>query len=142
MYQKMISLIGNGNRGERAENSVSLAFTGKEHKKDSVRFDKGSDIEELKMSVKSNHATLVSGGILKATEKQAMINEYLDRDASDKFAYVCDDGMTYIMNKDEFEKFINEFVTLDRDSKKNGGQIKLRLKAESSKMRAWLESAI
>ena len=42
------------------------------------------------------------------------------------------------MNLEEFERFVYAFCFVDRDSQSNGGRCKIRCRAESKKMLAWL----
>ena len=56
-----IELLNNyKNAGQNAEQSLAYALTGEIRKHDKVAFDKGSDIPEFKMSVKSARFTLAS----------------------------------------------------------------------------------
>jgi hypothetical protein len=43
------------------------------------------------------------------------------------------------MDRKEYIEFVNEFGTLTRDSEKNGGGVKIRLKSESRAMMEWFE---
>jgi hypothetical protein len=42
------------------------------------------------------------------------------------------------MSKKEYLEFVIKFATLTRESTKNGGQEKIRLKTESKEMLEWL----
>ena len=125
------------NAGIACEHDLYFALTGKiREKHDHTPFDKGSDIEELHLSVKSSNATLASK--LNGDSLEEMVADYFDRCASTAWGYVTKDRTAYLMNRVEFASFLNEFGTLDRASTKNGGQKIVRIKKESKKMLAWL----
>jgi hypothetical protein len=48
----------------------------------------------------------------------------------------------YMMNKKEFLLFLLAFTYTENESNKNGGLVKVRARAESKKMIAFLESMI
>ena len=60
-------------------------------------------------------------------------------DAAKRFAYVLKDfTRAYIMDKITYIAFIKAFGTVTRESEKNGGAEKIRLKSESKAMLEWL----
>ena len=61
---------------------------------------------------------------------------------SDTFCYVTADYEVFMMNITEFEQFVYEFCTTERESEKNGGAIKIRCRKESKKMITWLHAHI
>lgn len=135
-----ITMLNNyANHGQDAEQSLAYALCGEIRQHDNVRFDRGSDIPEFHMSVKSAKASICHGGSLKATDFDGMVDEFFERVASEKFAYVAKNSIAYIMSKEMFKQFVKEFASIGRESKKNGGKQKLRLNSESKRMMAWLE---
>ena len=115
------------NHGQDAEQSVRFTLTGELAKADNVRHDLGADC--LNFQIKSARATVCKGTDLKA---------YLDLDASSAYIYADNEGTAWVMDRAEYTEFCTEFATETRESSKNGGAVKLRLKSESSKMMAWL----
>ena len=118
------------NQGQNAEQSIRFALTGTICKADNIAHDKGSDC--LHYQIKSARATVCKGTDLKA---------YLDTDASTEYIYATTEGTAYIMSRKEYERFIETFGTVTRESKSNGGAEKIRLKHETTTMREWLERA-
>ena len=45
------------------------------------------------------------------------------------------------MDINEFSKFIHKFATLDRESKKNGGGLKIKIK-DTKEMIEWLDKRV
>ena len=96
-------------------------------------FDKGSDIEELEMSVKSSKATLCCP-IGKTWDET--ITNYFQRVHSTTWGYVVmidDTATVYEMNAKEFKSFLETWANWD-DSRKV-----VRMKATSGKMVKWFE---
>ena len=119
------------NHGQNAEQSIRFHLTGEILKADNVRFDKGADI--LNFQVKSAKATICKGTDLE---------KYLDLDASTAYIYATRNGIAYIMERAEYIAFVNTFGYVTRESEKNGGAEKIRLRDESKKMLAWLEEKL
>ena len=132
------------NNGDRAEENFGYAITGKPHHKDSVAFDRDSDVmfNGIGYSVKSNHFTLASGNLLKGDTLTEKLDHYFSIVHSDFAVYVDTENNAYIMDMVEFRVFLETFATLERESQKNGGMLKVRCRAETKKMRAWLASQI
>lgn len=128
------------NWGINCEQSLRYALHGYITHHDNGRYDKCSDIDTI--SVKSSHFTLVSGGLLESTTRENMISEYFKKVHSTCFAYVSKDMKVYMMNKNEFLLFLLAFTYTENESRKNGGLVKVRARAESKKMIAFLESMI
>lgn len=117
------------NKGQAKQQAVIFHFTGKLEKADNRKHQTETDFFNLE--IKSEKASL---GIEKT------IDEYIGKCKAEFFLYVCNDcKTTFLMTRKEFKSFFRQFGTKDRDSKKNGGKEKLRLKKESKKMRAWLK---
>lgn len=126
------------NCGEFLE-SVAKAHRGLDYTVNpTTSFDKGSDIESEKASVKSGGASLAC---LYGDTKEEIIKEFFERVASEKFIYITmvEDNITeYEMNKTEFKNFLDEFGTLAKES---GGKDlqKVRIRKTSTKMVKWFE---
>lgn len=131
------------NNGQHAEQTLAYTLTHEIRKHDNVPFDKGSDIPEFHMSVKSSKASLMSGNRCESQTKEGIIAEFIAKSASEIFAYVLADfSKAYAMNGEEFAEFCQAFGGLTRESTKNGGRAKVQLYAESKRMREWLEGRI
>lgn len=130
------------NNGQHAEQMLAYTLTGELRKAYDLRFDVASDIPEYHMSVKSDHATLVSGSHMVGDTFASQLKEYFERTASTSFAYVTNEGVAYIMNAREFEQFIVAFGSWEKESEKNGGGHKIRIKHESKKMLRWLNAKL
>lgn len=126
------------NVGQHLEQTLTYNLTGKIRKHDCVPFDKGADIPEYGISVKSARATLVSGMLMNASTREGQITEYFQRVRANGFAYVTKDETAYIMDASEFYKFLMRFTSFEKDSTKNGGRYKVRIKSETREMLAWL----
>jgi hypothetical protein len=119
------------NNGQHAEQVVRYTLTGEIVKADNIPATQGGDLGDIQ--IKSARATVCKGNDLDA---------YLQEDKANRYAYVTDDFKTaYIMSKDAWRDFVKAFGTLTRESHKNGGKEKIRLKHESKEMREWLERA-
>lgn len=70
------------------------------------------------------------------------LEKYLNLDASDLYIYATRNGTAYVMEKAEYIAFVNAFGYVTRESEKNGGAEKIRLRDESKKMLAWLEEKL
>lgn len=136
------------NNGEFLEClTAEYMFGEDEHRKDSVAFDKGSDIEynNVGYSVKSPNATLTE--LIKKADnsqesKQEVIKEFFNRVVSQYFIYSVLIGcelVTYTMNKNEFEKFLVDCWKMDNP---DGKIYKLRLRLAQSKTIAYLENML
>ena len=119
------------NLGQNAEQSIRFHFTGKVLKADNIRFDKGTDV--LNFQIKSAKATICKGTDLE---------KYLDLDASTAYIYASKGGFGYIMDRAEYIAFVKAFGYVTRESEKNGGAEKIRLRDESKKMLAWLKEKL
>lgn len=116
------------NNGQHAEQKACYTLTGEIVKASNTPFWCGGDIGDLQ--VKSAKATVCHG---------TDINEHLDRDGAKMWGYVTADFSTmYVMDRAEWTEFVKLFGYVTRESSKNGGAIKIRLREESKAMRAWL----
>ena len=133
---KITNLNISHNAGINAEQPLRYFLHGYTTAHDSRRFDEASDIDNI--SVKSAHFTLVQGGLLNGSELEPMVDDYFSRVHSTEFAYVARDFTVYMMNAEEFREFLMTFGTVERDSYKNGGKLKVRARSESKRMVEWL----
>jgi hypothetical protein len=122
------------NNGMQKEIEFIFTVSGEIKKHDNIAYNKGSDYQNT--SIKASGFSLASG--LKAKDFNGQIKEYFENVHSNEFAYVTNDYIAYIMNKEEFKEFLINFSTLTRESTKNGGMAKIRARKESQKMRDWL----
>jgi len=128
------------NNGDRAEENFDFFMNGKISGKDSKAYNVDSDVNcnGIGYSVKSNHFSLVSAGLLKGETMAEMLDYYFATVHSTMAVYVTKDNIAYVMNMNEFRQMLEMFAGLERESSKNGGGVKIRCKAESKKMREWL----
>lgn len=115
------------NNGQHAEQIARFNLTGKIEKADNIPFSESADC--LDIQIKSARATVCKG---------TNIQDFLKNDKAKRYGYVTKDfSKMYIMNKIEWLEFINKFGTITRESGKNGGKEKIRLKMESQEMVEW-----
>lgn len=115
------------NNGQHLEQVARFNLTGKIEKADNKPFWLDSDC--LDIQIKSARATVCNS---------LNIEEHLKRDKAKRYGYITKDGQTlYIMDKQEYKIFLNEFKTIDHDSKTK--QAKIRLKHESKALLQWLQ---
>lgn len=128
------------NQGNLCECETSDFYGyGFRYDKKAIRFDKGSDIEQLRLSVKSDGCTLACVyRESKDTAKAEIIGEYFERTHSIKWVYVIrKSGYSelYEMNATEFREFVETFGGLSRESGKFYYKVKIRT---TQKMEDWL----
>lgn len=132
------------NHGNLCECEVSDFFgCGFKYDKKAIRFDRGSDINQLCMSVKSDGCTLACiYRESKDTAKAEIIGEYFERVHSVKWVYVIrKSGYSelYEMNATEFREFVETFGGLSRESGKIYYKVKIRT---TQKMENWLAARV
>ena len=115
------------NHGQNMEALFRFTLTGEYSKADNVKHSEGTDLGVYQ--IKSARATVCNG---------LDIEKYLDDDKALVFAYVAKNGIAYIMTKQEYIAFVNAFGTVTKDSQKNGGRVKIRLKHENATMIQYL----
>ena len=115
------------NNGQHAEQWVRYTLTGETVKADNLPHDRGGDC--LGYQIKSARATVCKGTDLLA---------YLATDGATAYIYATADGIAYIMTKTEYIAFVERFGTVTRESSRNGGAEKIRLKSESTALLAYL----
>ena len=116
--------------GQHAEQVARYTLTGKVCKADNKPFTAGGDCGDIQ--IKSARATICRGTDIKA---------HIAIDGAKRYGYVnASFTVMYLMNADEWLEFASLFGTKDRESRKNGGAVKMRLKAESKEMTEWLRA--
>ena len=130
------------NFGNHAEQALAYTLTGEIRKHDKVPYDKDSDIPEYHMSVKSEKFSLMSGNLCESEDFEEIISQYMARTASKCVAYVSQAMVAYVMNMVEFNEFLHRFCGLERESSKNGGRIKVKMRSESKQVLRWLEERV
>lgn len=131
------------NNGIRREWTV-CAYAGIERTKhDHAPYDKDSDVNvgSRHISIKSSKFSLMAGSLCEGkTEFDAIWELYSRKCHSNEWCYMTQDFVGFFMNKDEFREFVYNFCALSRESKDNGGQIKIQCRKETKKMLEWLEA--
>ena len=118
------------NSGQHAEQVVKYNLLGTIEKADNTPYYKSGDINDLQ--IKSARATICKG---------LNLLEHLEKDKATNYGYVIKDfSKMFVMNREEYVEFVTIFGTITRESEKNGGAEKIRLKSESRAMIEWLES--
>ena len=118
------------NNGQHAEQVVRYNLLGTIEKADNTPYYKSGDINDLQ--IKSAKATICKG---------LDLLEHLAKDKATSYGYVIKDfSKMFVMNRKEYIEFVTIFGTVTRESAKNGGAEKIRLKSESRAMIEWLES--
>lgn len=130
------------NAGDAREWAVCARLGVERTAHDAQAYDKASDVEANGhgYSVKASGATLMSGNLCNGLEDfEAIWNLFADNTHSDRFVYVAINWKAYEMSLAEFGEFVHQFGRCERESSKNGGAMKIRLRKESSKMVTWLD---
>lgn len=116
------------NNGQHAEMVFKYTMTGKIVKADNTPYMVSGDYDDIQ--IKSARATVCKGTDL---------DRHLQADMAKRYAYVMNDfSAAYIMDKAEYKQFASEFGTITRESSKNGGAEKIRLRYETDTMKKWL----
>jgi hypothetical protein len=126
------------NNGQHAQQLADYTLTGKIRKPDKIPYNVGSDIPELKMSIKSAKFSLMSGSLCKAQDFNGIIQEFFENVVSTSFGYVSKNEFIYIMNAVEFREFVERFCYLSYESSSNGKRNKIKMYDESKKVIEWL----
>jgi hypothetical protein len=114
------------NNGQHLEQIYRFNKSGKICKADNI---KGADYEDIQ--IKSARATICKGTDLKS---------HIENDVAKRYVYITKSLVAYEMSKSEYLEFTMMFATLTRESSKNGGGEKMRLKSESKAMIEWLRA--
>lgn len=112
------------NNGQHLEQIYRFNKCGKICKADNL---KGADYEDIQ--IKSARATICKGTDIKS---------HIENDVAKRYVYITKSLVAYEMDKTEYFEFCEKFATLTRESAKNGGAEKMRLKSESKEMLEWL----
>ena len=129
-------------KGDRAQQDAEFFHMGKISKHDDRRWYMGSDLEQIKASVKADGFSLADARTNMGDTFEEKWNDFRARVASKLFIYVDVNNTAYYMNIDEFQAFVFAWCYLSRESAKNGGGYKIRAKHESQKMRDWLAARV
>lgn len=114
------------NNGQHLEQTFRFNESGKICKADNK---KGADYEDIQ--IKSARATICKGTDLKS---------HIENDVAMRYVYITKSLIAYEMSKAEYLEFCETFATRTRESSKNGGAEKMRLKSESKEMLEWLKA--
>ena len=115
------------NNGQDVERSIRYALTGRTEKADNIPFTLATDC--LQYQIKGARATVCKGTDIRA---------HIERDKATAYIYGSNDNIAYVMSPAEYIEFVERFGTVTRESNKNGGAVKTRLKAEGREMKEWL----
>jgi len=143
-YNNIPQVSTKDNHGDACEENYDFFKTGSISGKDSVAYDKGSDVEHegIGYSIKSSHFTLASAKLIKGEDMTEKLDFYFAHVHSTVFVYITKAHDAYEMTAIEFREFLEVFGTLEKESTKNGGGYKVRCRAESKKMLQWFEARI
>lgn len=126
------------NDGLHLAQCVTYTYTHEIRLHDNVPYNKGSDIPEYNISIKSSAFTLASARLIKGNTVSEQLAYYMEHTASKKVVYVTKNYDGYVMNMQEFADFVTEFGYITRESAKNGGGLKVRARKENKTMLEWL----
>ena len=122
---------------------ISLGINRTAHDNNDYRTTSDIVIDNRHISVKSSGFTLMTGTLCNGAETLEEIwNVYEQTTDATEIAYITTDYIVYTMTIAEFKTFVKLFCRTERDSKKNGGKMKVRCRHESEKMRQWLALAL
>lgn len=120
------------NNGQHAEQVVRYTLTGRIMRADNKPHSAAADCGNLQ--IKSARATVCAG---------TDIFSYIEADVATSYGYVTADfSRIYIMTPEEYIIFVQAFGTVTKNSEKNGGKEKIRLKSENWDMISWLNSYV
>lgn len=137
-----IAAVENMNHGDACEYALCKHYNINRESHDHSSYNKNSDIvvNDKNISVKSDGFTLMSGSLCKGLNTFGEIwNLFEQTTHSNVFAYITKSFTVYEMDINEFKLFMFIFGRVERESEKNGGQLKIRCKKESKKMERWLK---
>jgi len=128
------------NKGFKNEEKFSQKFKIELSDKQNLPFNEGSDTKNG-ISLKSNRFSVPAiATVTEKTEenKRLLIENHYQNTASRCYCITIY-GKFYFMSPNIFKEAMIKFSRLDRDSKRNGGKIKIRCGA-TKKMAKWLET--
>lgn len=141
MISKRLNPIEGMKYGDAREKAVAMDHKARWYHHDGRRYDKASDVVdgELKITVKSARFTLMSGTLCEGeTTMEGIWRVYELNTHSNMAAYVTEDFVSYEMTISEFKSFVFRFCMIEKDSGKNKGNAKIRMRRENDEVRAWL----
>ena len=115
------------NNGQHMEQWTRFTLTGETAKADNLAHNLATDC--LGYQIKSARATVCKGTDIRA---------YLATDMATEYIYATAEGIAYVMSLTEYIEFVEVFGTVTRESSRNGGATKIRLKSESVALLAYL----
>lgn len=133
------------NFGIAVEHGVCALYGIERVNHDNGAYHKGSDlcVGNMAMSIKSSRFSLMSATLCGGCEDfDGIWSIYEANTHSNCFVYGAKNGVAYIMTLAEFKMFVYEFCSLTRESKRNGGGVKIRCCAESQRMLRWLNMRV
>lgn len=145
MITYTIQHINHKNAGIARELALCHHYNIERTAHDNIPYDKDSDLNACgkHISVKASAFSLMAGNLCEGREDfDGIWNLYAERVHSDTFAYITADFTVYEMNLAEFKQFVYTFAHTERESEKNGGAVKIRLRKESGKMLKWLAAKV
>lgn len=122
-----MAFISDYKGGQEREQRTRYTLTGERCKADNVPYNKGTDC--LHYQIKSARATVCKGLDLIG---------YINQEVATEFIYATQTDIAFIMSQTEYIEFCLTFGTVTRESEKNGGGEKIRLKSESKALLQWL----
>ena len=138
-----ISTATNAGIAREHDYCASLGINRTKHDSNDYRTTSDIVIGNHHISVKSSGFTLMTGTLCNGAETLEDIwNVYEQTTDATEVAYITSENIAYTMNIKEFKTFVMTFCRTERDSKKNGGKMKVRCRHESEKMRQWLALAL
>ncbi len=133
------------NFGIAVEHGICALYGIERVNHDNGAYHKGSDlcVGNMAMSIKSSRFSLMSATLCGGCEDfDGIWSIYEANTHSNCFVYGAKNGVAYIMTLAEFKQFVYAFCTLARESKQNGGGVKIRCRAETKKMLDWLNMRV
>lgn len=141
-----INIVTAKNAGDAREWALCEHYNVERSAHNSESYDKNSDLNTADgkhISIKSNAFTLMSGNLCNGlTNFDDIWNLYESKTHSNTFAYITLDFTVFEMTLKEFKSFVYSFCSLEKESSKNGGAMKIRCKKESKKMIRWLNAQL
>lgn len=124
------------NGGEFTESMVKVHMGFECGKDANTPYDRGSDIPEIRASVKSSRATLVNKKL--GADMAEILDTYFQNVHSDKWIWgvvIEEQVITYMMTASEFRAFTETFAGVNERGV-------VRFKTTSGKMLRWLEERV
>lgn len=145
MYARQFNNVNRtySNAGMHAQQVAEFNLLGKVKSHDDGRYNKCSDLDELKISVKATGFSLAAARLFEGDTFEAQLEEFFANSHSEIYLYITEEFIGYFMNPEEFKEFIKVWCYFTEESReKNKGGMKIRCKHESQKMRKWLAARV